>query len=218
MSHFLRPVLALLTVLASAGSTLAQDDSARVGQSGDQLVYEAEGHRLTATLPLWFAGGEDMTLADQEIIITGDDNSTRFEIVPGGQDAELWTYMYGARIVLEPERDLSEYRRAAAFGYALSCHGETGQVLLADEDTEDELSALIFICGQFVPEANRPGEGEIMTMAFRRTDAGIAVVYEEFRTPTFDGRDATQWPVSPENVVTRARALLAGAELIELDG
>lgn len=213
MSRFSLPLLAAIAITAPA---VAQDDAARVGQSDDQLVYEAEGHRLTATLPLWFE--QEMTLADQEIIISGDDNSTRFEIVPAGQDADRWTYMYGARIVLEPERNLSEYRQAAAFGYALSCHGETGQVLLADADTEEDLAALIFICGQFVPEANRPGEGEIMTMAFRRTDAGIAVVYEEFRTPAFDGKDVTQWPVSPENVVTRARALLAGAELIELDG
>lgn len=205
-----------LLVLPSV-PVLAQDANARVGQSGDQLVYEAEGHRFTTALPAWIAVDEDLGLEDAEVIITGDENSTRFEIVPAGENAETWTYMFGVRIVLEPERDLTEYRQAAAFGYAMSCDGATGQFFLTDADTETEVSPLVFVCGEFVPAANRPGEGQVMVLGFRRTDEGIAVVYEEFRTPEFDGRDQSAWPVSGTALVERGRNILAQSELTLID-
>lgn len=210
-------------VIVSAGlalpslPALAQDAAARVGQSGDKLVYEAEGHRFTTALPAWIAVDEDLGLEDAEVIITGDDNSTRFEIVPRGENAETWTHMFGVRIVLEPERNLTEYRQAAAYGYALSCNGETGQFFLTDADTDEEVAPLVFICGQFVPEANRPGEGQVMVLGFRRTDEGIAVVYEEFRTPEFDGTDQADWPVAGTALVERGRDIFAQSELILID-
>ena len=207
---FVALVLAVLTAPA-----LAQDENARVGESGGNLVYEAEGHRFTSVRPLWFAEGA--TLEDYNVIISGDENSTRFEIVRAEDDAQTWTYMYGMRIVREPERDLADYRRAAAYGYALSCEGETGQIFLTDADTETEVAPLIFVCGRFIPSANRDGEGEMMAMAFRRTDEGIAVVYEEYRTGEFDGRDQTTWPINGTSIAARARQLLAGAELTLLD-
>lgn len=203
--------------LGIAAPALAQDANARAGQVDGQLVLEAQGHQFFVALPAWFAQNEDMTLDDQELIISGDKNSTRFEILPKGQNADSWTHMYGARIVLEPERDLAEYRSAAAYGYALTCHGETGQYFLADQDTDEQIAPLIFICGRFVPEAGRPGEGEIMVMAFRRTDKGIAVVYEEFRTRAFNGKDQAAWPISGPSMVERANQLLASAALEKLD-
>ncbi len=209
-------VASALLVLPSA-TALAQDENARVGQSGDQLVYEAEGHRFTTALPAWIAVDEDLGLEDAEVIITGDDNSTRFEIVPKGENADTWTHMFGVRIVLEPERDLTVYRQAAAFGYAMSCDGSTGQFFLTDEDTPTEVSPLVFICGEFVPEANRPGEGQVMVLGFRRTDEGIAVVYEEFRTPEFDGKDQADWPVAGTALVERGRDIFAQSELTLID-
>lgn len=209
------PLIALL-VCSTAAPAAAQDENARVGELDGKLIYEAEGHRFISSLPLWFE--EDATLGDHKVIISGDDNSTRFEIVPDGEDAQRWTYMYGMRIVREPERNLSDYRQAAAYGYALSCEGETGQIFLTDADTETDTAPLIFVCGKFIPSANRDGEGEMMAMAFRRTDAGIAVVYEEYRTGTFDGKDQSTWPISGSSIVARARDLLASAELTELDG
>lgn len=206
---------ALVLPLASAPA-LAQDETARVGQSGEMLVYEAEGHRLQTILPAWFALEQETGLSDQEVIVTGDDNSTRFEIVPEGQNAQDWTYLYGARIMLEPERDLVQYRQAAAFGYAMGCNGAKGQFFLTDEDTDADIAPMIFICGEFAESANRPDQGEILAIAFKRTNAGIAVIYEEFRTPAFDGKDPAAWPVTGEYLVARARALASGAELVEI--
>jgi hypothetical protein len=49
---------------------------------------------------------------------------------------------------------------------------------------------------------------------FRKTDAGIAVIYQEWRGPTFGTYQPETWPVTPEALEARANEIQAEAELL----
>ena len=71
-----------------------------------------------------------------------------------------------------------------------------------------------FACGEFLDSiAGLAGKGGITITAFKRSEAGLATVAEEWRGPAFDPTAPATWPVPTETVQARADLLQARAHL-----
>ena len=51
------------------------------------------------------------------------------------------------------------------------------------------------------------GKGEVMVMSFKKTDTGVAMVFQEWRGPAFDPATPASWPVATAVVEARAKQL-----------
>lgn len=213
-----RFVLVLLAILALMAPALAQSVApAPLERQGDMLVLDTHAHRLSLPLPDWLSA-EALTAADPttqfETAFAADDRQALLEIMPKGESRLDWQTLYAARITLEPERALTDYRRATMIGYAQLCQPELTAFFQLGEDQGETLAPLGFVCGAFLNRlAGYAGHGEVAIMAFKRSDAGVAVVYQEWRGDAFDPTNPATWPVPTATVEARAQALQAEAEL-----
>ncbi|GLQ56001.1 hypothetical protein GCM10010862_32600 [Devosia nitrariae] len=186
-------------------------------QNGEALVLETHAHRLVLPLPDWLTDDERAgeTLPLVETMFSSSERQAILTITPKGETAETWRTLYAARITLEPDRALIDYRRSTMTGYARNCRpGLTGFFQLG-EDRGEALAPLGFVCGAFLERlGNLIGMGEVAIISFKRTPAGIAAVYQEWRGDAFDPTDPTAWPVPTDVVELRARQLHDEAELI----
>jgi hypothetical protein len=217
----------LLAAAAFAGASLAaapigaQSDNPTglaVVQDGSVFHFDAVGHRATMPLPDWLTAQERLNTDVASLVEANyfDDGKQAFvEFFPKGQSLENWTTTYSARITAEPGRSLEDYRRATIFGYSRACQPDATGMFMFGEETPDFFPALAFICGAYldtIPDLK--GMGEVMVSVFRKTDAGIAVIYQEWRGPAFNPYDPTGWPVSAEAFQARADELQAQAKLL----
>ena len=53
-----------------------------------------------------------------------------------------------------------------------------------------------------------------MVAVFRKTESGIAVVYQEWKGPAFDPSNPVTWPVTRENLQARADQLQTDVKLV----
>jgi hypothetical protein len=211
--------LPLIAGLALAIPVPAQDVAATpLAREDDRLVLATLSHRFAIPLPDWLTPEERAATDIAALVETtyvSDERHALLEIMPKGQDEADWHTLYGARITLEPERALTDYRRATMIGYAQVCQPELTGFFQLGEDQGETLATLGFVCGAFLNRlAGYAGMGEVMIMAFKRSDAGIAVVYQEWRGDAFDPTNPATWPVATDTVETRARQLQAEAELL----
>lgn len=214
-----RSVLALIASLSLIAPAFAQSAGpAPIARDGEKLVLDALSHRLSIPLPDWLTD-EDRQVEDiaatVEANFATDERQALLEIMPKGQSrADEWDTLYAARITLEP-RPLTDYRRATMVGYAQLCQPELTGFFQLDEDQGDALAPLGFVCGAFLNRlSNYAGRGEVAVMAFKRTQQGVAVVYQEWRGRAFDPSNPETWPVPTDAVEARARELQAEAELL----
>lgn len=209
----------LLLNAALAAPVMAQGATAApLEREGDLLVLDALSHQFSIPLPDWLSAEErssqDVT-ALVETHYASDERQALLEIMPKGQSETDWQTLYAARITLEPERALADYRRATMFGYAQICQPELTGFFQLGEDQGETLAPVGFVCGAFLNRlAGYAGLGEVMIMAFKRTEAGVAVVYQEWRGDAFDPTNPSMWPVPTDTVEARARELQAEAELL----
>lgn len=216
---------ALCGTLLCAAPLAAQDrpgtPPAPITQEGSSLHFDAAGHRFTVPAPDWLTAAERLSPDVMGLIESNyysDPMQAFVEFFPKGQSLEDWRTTYAARITLEPGRSLEDYRRASIFGYSQACKPEATGVFYFGEETPDFFPALGFVCGAYRDdiEALR-GQGEIMVSVFRKTDAGVAVVYQEWKGPAFDPSDPATWPVTTAALQARADQLQADAKLLVRD-
>lgn len=212
------PVLPLLLSLVLAAPALAQIRSEPpLTQQGDTLVLEALDHRFSLPLPDWLEPAERLSgdaRALVEAVYIADENQALLEIFPKGENQALWTTLYGARITREASRPLTDYRNAVMSGYARSCKPELTGFFQFGEDQGETLAPLGFVCGAYLDHlTGHAGKGEVMIMSFRRTERGVAIVYQEWKGAAFDPSDPRTWPVDTEVVEARAAELQADAVL-----
>jgi len=209
---------ALLALAIAALPAAAQENvPAPLTQEGDALVLTTHAHRLVMPLPDWLSEtgqtGDALPLIETEF--TSNERQAVLRIRPKGEDAHNWRTLYAARITLEPERALIDYRRSTMMGYAQICQPELTGFFQLGPDEGETLAPTGFVCGAFLDRLeNLAGTGEVVIMSFKRTPGGIASVYQEWRGAPFDPTDPASWPVPTDVVERRARELQEEAQLI----
>lgn len=212
----MRSLLAIAAIVPLTTSSLAQ--SLPVTSQNGAFVLEALSHRLVLPMPDWLDTGAETALLEElvETRYIANERQVLIELLPAGETQEDWRTLYAARITLEPDRVLSDYRRTTMFGYASTCKPEmTGFFQLGPDEGPDALAPLGFVCGAFLDRLEGyAGLGEVMVMSFKRSEGGVAVVYQEWRGEPFDPADPASWPVPTSAVEQRARQLQDEAELL----
>ncbi len=202
--------LCALVLLASPAS--AQDNAGpALVLEGSGLVLEALNHRLTIPRPNWVdAAATDLTpLVSTSFVI--DDADAVLEIFPRFESRGFWTTIYGAYITRANGRPISEFRDQAVSRYAQTCQPEMVGFVQLGPDEDEKLAPFIAVCGAYAPASGNPARGEVMVMAFRQTDSGVGVVYQQWRGKAFDPADPASWPV--ETAIVEARATQFGGEV-----
>lgn len=215
---FARSMLAAFLLLAGLVPAFAQVvTEAPLVEEGNALVLTTVGHKFSLPLPDWLTPAERLSGNVQPLIETSfrsDPTQALLEIYPKGQSSEQWTTLYGARITLEASRPLADYRSAVMYGYSQTCNPKLSGFFQFGEDDGDDLAALGYVCGAYLDRlAGYEGQGEVMVMAFSKTEKGVAIAYQEWRGPLFDPSKPETWPVSTEVLKARAEQLRAEVAL-----
>jgi hypothetical protein len=224
LSRSFMPLLAALLVsstLAAPALGQAIRSEAPLTEEGNALVLDTLGHKFSLPLPDWLSSADRLSGNVVPMVDTtfrADEAQALLEIYPKGESEALWKTLYGARITLEADRPLTDYRSAVMFGYSQTCKPELTGFFQFGEDEGDNLAPLGFVCGAYLDrlEAYR-GEGEIMVMSFRKSDKGVAIVYQEWRGDAFDPSKPETWPVATDIVEARAKQLQDEAALALAD-
>ncbi len=212
--------LAVAILMALAAPVSAGDIS--VAQEGAQINLDAAGHRFSVPLPDWLTAAERLNPDVMGLVehnTYADPQQAFVEFFPKGESFDEWTTTYAARVTLDTQRSLADYRDASIAGYSKPCHPElTGSFMLGKEEG-GVFPPLIFVCGAYLDSiAKLRGQGEVMLSVFRKTPKGVAVVYQEWRGNAFDPSNPETWPVSRAALEARATELQAQASLIERSG
>lgn len=204
----MRTLLFALALLA-ATPALAQD-APKLDRDGVNLSFAVLGHRFVLPTPDWLTPAERLSPDLLELVESntyGDATQAFVEFFPKGQSVENWTTTYAARLTLQPGRSLDDYRRATMYGYSQICKEETLGFFNFGEETDTFFPALGMACGAYKDNGKLRGLGEVMVAVFRKTDTGIAMVYQEWKGRAFDPSDPKTWPVAADVFQARAREL-----------
>jgi hypothetical protein len=208
----------LLAALGAVMPAAAQSASpAPLSRAGEGFALETLGHRLTMPAPEWLvpAGADADPVAAVEALFAADGRQALLEILPKGEDPVEWTTLYAARIMLEPERDLADYRQVVMLGYAQTCQRSLTAFFQLGQDEGDNLAPLGFVCGAHLDWLDGfAGRGQVAIVSFKRTERGIAAVYQEWRGRAFDPTNPSTWPVATDVVERQAQALQRDAALL----
>lgn len=209
------------SALASAPAMAQVISEPPVTEAGNALVLDSIGHSFSLPLPDWLTAAERLSgnvLPLVEATFRSDENQALLEIYPKGETQALWKTLYGARITLEAGRPLTDYRSAVMFGYSQTCKPELTGFFQFGEDDGENLAPLGFVCGAYLDRlTGYAGQGEVMVMSFRKSDKGVAIVYQEWRGKAFDPSKPETWPVETGVVEARAAQLQADAALTLAD-
>lgn len=214
---------ALLVLVALSGGAVPAAAQIRstpplVEESG-KLVLDTMGHHLALPRPDWLTGDE-AALGRVEASFLAEEGQALLEIYPKGESEALWTTLYGARISRdENERTLADYRAALMMLHANKCNPAlTGFFQLGPDKDDNDLAPLGFVCGAYADQyVTYAGLGEVMVASFRRSDTGVAIIYQEWRGKSFNPSDPKSWPVPTEVVQARANQLQAEVALSKAD-
>ena len=216
-----RAVLAILAAMLAAPAAAQTASEPPLTEAGNALVLAAAGHSFSLPLPDWLTPAELLSGNVRPLVeasFVSDANQALLEVYPKGQSEADWTTLFGARITLEASRPLTDYRSAVMYGYSQTCKPELTGFFQFGDDDGDNLAALGFVCGAYLDRLEGyAGKGEVMVMAFRKTDKGVAIVYQEWRGPAFDPSKPATWPVTTEALQARADQLQAEAALTVTD-
>ncbi|SFV38510.1 hypothetical protein SAMN05216456_3472 [Devosia crocina] len=188
-------------------------------EANGMFELDALGHRLSMPLPDWLSAGTGPAMERVEANFLADEGQALLEIYPEGESEALWTTLYGARISHdERERTLADYRAALMMLHANSCKPELTGFFQLGPDDGDKLAPLGFVCGAYQDQyTSYRGLGEVMVASFRRSDTGVAIIYQEWRGKAFNPADPNSWPVSTSIVEARAAQLQSQVSLSKAD-
>ncbi len=214
--------LALMLSIVPAVSAQAQVRSEPpLVEEGGRLVLEAMDQRMVLPMPDWLSDAQrsDGNARDNvETVYIADETQALLEIYPKGESQALWTTLYGTRITRQTEVSLLDYRAAVMSAYARNCKPELTGFFQLGPDEGEKLAPLGFVCGSYLDNlTGYQGLGEVMVVSFRKSDRGIAIVYQEWRGKSFDPAQPGSWPVATATVEARANQLNSDAQLSALD-
>ncbi len=212
--------LLLALALCLAPPALAQD-TPTLGRDGVNLTFEALGHRFVLPTPDWLSPTERLSpdlLKLVESNTYADASQAFAEFFPLGESIDSWTKTYAVRLTLQPGRSLDDYRRATMFGYSQICKPEAIGFFNFGEETDDFFPALGMVCGAYKDNGKLRGQGEVMVAVFRKTDTGIAMIYQEWKGRAFDPSDPKSWPVEAAVFQARAKELQDAVTLEKVGG
>ena len=174
------------------------------------------GQRLTLPAPDWVADDlvGDAVLGGFEAVFRSGDDQADLELYRNGAVYALAKTLYGAHVVSDPDAKPADYRAVVVDGFSRACMPGLSAFVQLGEDPDDVLAPLLLICG--AQRADR-GTGEIMTISLQTSEAGIAIVYQQWRGAAFDPASAGNWPAAPETIEARARLLQAETMLTLAD-
>jgi len=204
----MRTLLLALALLAISPSIA--EETPTLGRDGVNLSFSALGHRFVLPTPDWLAPAQRLSpdlLPLLESNTYGDATQAFVEFFPKGQSVDDWTTTYAARLTLQPGRSLDDYRRATMYGYSQICKEEALGFFNFGEETDTFFPALGMACGAYKDNGKLRGLGEVMVAVFRKTDTGIAMIYQEWKGRAFDPSDPTTWPVDTKAFQARAKEL-----------
>lgn len=208
MRTLLPAALALAVVTAPA--TAEEAPGTRLGRDGVNLVFEALGHRFTLPTPDWLTPAERLS-PELETLVEHNgyaDGAQAFvEFFPKGQSIDNWTTTFAARLTLQPGRSLDDYRRATIYGYSQICKPEATGFFNFGEESKVFFPALGMVCGAYNDNGKLRGQGQVMVAVFRKTETGIAMIYQEWKGPAFDPSTPSTWPVDGAAFQARAEEL-----------
>jgi hypothetical protein len=202
----------ILAALLLAAPVFAQPVSGEppLSEGGNGLVLDALGQRLSIPAPDWLAPDQQSSGALRPLVETiyrSDETQAILQILPKGEIEALWNTLYGAQITLA-NRPLTELRAEVVARHARTCKPALTAFFQLGEDQGDTLAPLGFVCGGYRDSFPAfAGKGEIMVMSFKKNDAAIAMVFQEWRGQAFDPATPSTWPVTAEVVETRAKQL-----------
>ena len=205
-------LMALLTLPALA-QIRSEPPLAAVAEG---LELTTLGLRLVLPAPDWVAAElpADAVLTSFEAVFRSGDNEADLELYQNGAIHALAKTRYGAHVISDPAAVAADYRDVVLDGFSRAClPGLTAFVQLG-EDADDIEAPLLLICGA---QRGDRGQGEVMAMNLRTSQAGLAIVYQQWRGAAFDPASAESWPTAPGTIEARARQLQAGTALTLAD-
>lgn len=210
--------LLLVLALALATPAIAQDPPT-LGRDGVNVSFTALGHRFVLPTPDWLTPTERLAPDLGPLIESntyGDAAQAFVEFFPKGETVENWSKTYAARLTLNPGRSLDDYRRATMYGYRQICREDALGFFNFGEETDDFFPALGMVCGAYFDNGPLKGRGELMVAVFRKTETGVAMIYEEWKGRAFDPSDPKTWPIDAAAFRARAKELQDVVKLEQL--
>jgi len=205
--------LALPAAAQPAASVPLRADSER-------FVLNALEQNLALPLPDWLeleGAAPDAMLDRVSVYFQQEEGEARLEIYPRGEGEAFWSRLYGARIIQQPGLALTSLRSVIINVYARACRPEAVALFQFEPDDGDNIPPLGFVCGAYQDLPGYAGQGEVMLIGFYRSDAGVAMIYQEWRGAAFDPTDSDTWPVSGEEIQSRVDQFKAQAGLTPAD-
>ena len=197
MKKFALPAMAALAL--STSPALAQVNGALPFALQDgQLVLDALDQRLTLPSPDWAA--EATSEAElSELVSTRfleESGQAHLEIYKRGEGEAFWSTLYGARLSSQTGTSLADFRSVVINAYAQSCNPDTVALFQLEPDQDDMLPPVGYVCGAYLDGFSAfAGQGEVMIMGFYKSEAGVGMVYQEWRGDAFDASDSSTWPI-----------------------
>lgn len=216
-----RAAIVVTGLVLGAAPALAQTGPALPFTSENGLLaLEALGQRLVLPRPDWVDAGADMaSLAEQVSTRFFEDfGQAQLTIYKRGEGEAFWSTLYGARISDQTNMELAEFRSRVVNVYAQSCDPDTVALFQLEPDTEDALPPLGYVCGAYLEAfTDFAGQGEVMVMGFYKSDAGLGLVFQEWRGEAFDASTPSSWPVPAETVEARMAQFKSEVSLTLVD-
>ncbi|KRA47673.1 hypothetical protein [Devosia sp. Root635] len=180
------------------------------------LVLTTMGQRLHLPAPDWVAANieGEAVLSSFEAVFRSGDVEADLELYGNGAVYALATTRYGAHVVRDAEAVPASYRDAVVDGFGRACVPGLVAFIQLGDDPDDVLAPLLLVCGAQTADTRH---GEIMAISLSKSEAGLAIVHQQWRGAAFDPARAEDWPAAPEAIEARARALQAGTTLTLAD-
>lgn len=212
--------LLMVSLLLTPAATLAQS-GARLPFSHEsgQLVLETLGQRLVLPPPDWVDVTALDTIAEQvSTRFLEDAGQAQLTIYKRGEGEAFWSTLYGARLNTRTDIDLAQFRSLVVNVYAQSCDPDTVALFQLEPDEDDYVPPLGYVCGAYLDAfSDLAGQGEVMVMGFYETEAGLGMVYQEWRGGAFDASTPENWPVAAETVEARMAQFKSDVSLTLVD-
>lgn len=212
----LRILVCLLSLLGAAPAVAQIRSEPPLAVADKTLQLTALGQRLLLPAPDWVADdlAGDAVLAGFEAVFRSGDDQADLELYQNGAVYALARTRYGAHLVNDPDADPADYRAVVVDGFSRACMPGLSAFVQLGDDPDNVLAPLLLICGAQRADNDT---GEIMTISLQTSEAGIAIVYQQWRGAAFDPASAGNWPAAPETIEARARLLQAETMLTLAD-
>ncbi|SMQ85649.1 hypothetical protein SAMN06295905_2936 [Devosia lucknowensis] len=219
MTKFVPAVAAALAIATLPG--FAQEAGALpFTQVDGQLELETMGQKLTLPPPDWAARATTPAELSEQVStrFLEESGQAHLEIYKRGEGEAFWTTLYGARVSNQTNLSLADFRSVVINVYAQSCDPATVALFQLEPDQDDMLPPVGYVCGAYLDGFTAfAGQGEVMVMGFYKSDAGIGMVYQEWRGDAFDAADPASWPVASSEVEAYMARLKSDVTLTAAD-